>query len=65
MLLEAGLDVRINDISQYLRECGCDQHIASKIQDMHQIVKGTLNTQFGWKEDWLRRELFENPPSAN
>jgi hypothetical protein len=65
VLLEEGCDVGIDDIYQYCKKCGWDLDLASQIQNMHQIVKGTLNTEFGWDEDWLRRELFGARPSSN
>lgn len=63
LLIKEGHYVGPDDIYQYLIDYGNDREIeglASKTQQIYEVVKATLNTKFGWKEDWLRKELLDD-----
>jgi hypothetical protein len=65
MLIEEGHVVDANEIFYYLKDCHNDIWLASDIDNIYKVVKSTLKTEFGWKEDWLRKELFEDQTSIN
>lgn len=60
MLIQQGHNVGYDEIYQYLKDCGHDEDLASETQKIYDVVKATLDTEFGFKEETLRKHLFED-----
>lgn len=64
MLIDNGYYASDDDIYQYIINYGKDRKettrfTASKIQDIYETVKATLEPEADhWNKDWLHKELF-------